>query len=39
MPSYRINLLPKRYNEHLLRPTKQTLEENNEVMKKLILIQ
>ena len=39
LPSYRINCLPERYNEHLLRPTKLTLEENKKVMKKLNLIQ
>ena len=31
--------LPERYNENLLLPTKQTLEENTEVMKKLNLIE
>ena len=39
IPSYRIDYLPERYNENLLLPTKLTLEENNEVMKKLNLIQ
>ena len=39
IPSYRINYLPERYNENLLLPTKLTLEQNNHVMKKLILIQ
>ena len=39
IPSYRINYLPERYNENLLLPTKLTLEENNQVMKKLNLIQ
>ena len=38
-PSYRINYLPERYNENLLLPTKLTLDENNQVMKKLNLIQ
>ena len=38
-PSYRIDYLPERYNENLLLPTKLTLEENNQVMKKLNLIQ
>ena len=38
IPSYRINYLPERYNENLLLPTKLSLEENNEVMKKLNLI-
>ena len=35
IPSYRINYLPERYNEILLLPTKLSLEENNQVMKKL----
>ena len=39
IPSYRIDYLTERYNENLLLPTKLTLEENNEVMKKLNLIQ
>ena len=39
IPSYRINYLPERYNENLLLPTKLTLEKNNQVMKKLNLIQ
>ena len=39
IPSYRINYLPERYNENLLLPTKLSLEENNQVMKKLNLIQ
>ena len=39
IPSYRINYLPERYNENLLLPTKLSLEENNEIMKKLNLIQ
>ena len=38
-PSYRIDYLPERYNENLLLPTKLTLEENNQIMKKLNLIQ
>ena len=37
--SYRIDYLPERYNENLLLPTKLSLDENNEVMKKLNLIQ
>ena len=37
--SYRINYSPERYIENLLFPTKLTLEQNNEVMKKLNLIQ
>ena len=39
IPSYRIDYLPERYNQNLLLPTKLTLEENNQVMKKLNLIQ
>ena len=38
-PSYKIDYLPERYNENLLLPTKITLEQNNQVMKKLNLIQ
>ena len=39
IPSYRIDYLPERYNENLLLPSKLTLEENNQIMKKLNLIQ
>ena len=39
VPSYRIDYLAERYKENLLLPTKLSLEENNEVMKKLNLIQ
>ena len=39
VPSYRINYSPERYNENLLIPTKITLDENNQVMKKLNLFQ
>ena len=39
IPSYRLDYLPERYNESLLLPTKLSLDENNEVMKKLMLIQ
>ena len=39
LPSYRISYLPERYNENLLLPTKLTFEQNNQVMKKLNLIQ
>ena len=39
IPSYRINYLTGRYNENLLLPTKITLEENIQKMKKLNLIQ
>ena len=37
IPSYKINNLPERYNESLLKKTKLTLKENNSVMKKLRL--
>ena len=39
IPSYRIDCLPERYNENLLLPSKLSLEGNNDVMKKLNLIQ
>ena len=39
IPSYRIDYLPERYNQNLLLPTDLSLDENNEVMKKLNLIQ
>ena len=39
IPSYRIDYLPERYNENLLLPTKLSLEQNNQVMKKLNLLQ
>ena len=39
IPSYRVDYLPERYNQTLLLPTKLTLEENNQIMKKLNLIQ
>ena len=39
IPSYRMDYLPERYNQNLLLPTKLTLDENNQVMKELILIQ
>ena len=39
IPSYWIDYLPERNNQNLLIPTKLTLEENNQVMKKLNLIQ
>ena len=39
IPNYRYNNLPERYNKNLLLPTKLTLDENNQVMKKLNLIQ
>ena len=35
IPSHRIDYLPERYNENLLLPTKLSLDENNDVMKKL----
>ena len=39
IPSYRLDYLPERYNQNLLLPTKLTLDENNQIMKKLNLIQ
>ena len=39
IPSYRIDYLPERYNENLLLPTKLTLGQNNQFMKKLNLVQ
>ena len=39
IPSYRSDYLPERYSENLIIPTNLTLEENNQVMKKIILIQ
>ena len=39
IPSYRISYLPERYNRNLLLPTKLTLEENNNLMKRQNLIQ
>ena len=39
VPAYRIDYLLERYNENLLLPTKLSLDENNQVMKKLNLIQ
>ena len=39
IPSYRIDYLPERYNENLLLPSKLTLDESNQIMKKLNLIQ
>ena len=32
IPSYRIDLLPERYNENLLLSTKLSLEQNNKIM-------
>ena len=37
IPSYKINNLPERYNESLLKKTTLTMKENNSVMKKLRL--
>ena len=37
IPSYKINNLPERYNESLLKKTNLTMKENNSVMKKLRL--
>ena len=39
IPTYRINYSAERYNENLFLPTKLSLDENNKVMKELILIQ
>ena len=39
IPSYRIDYLTERYNENLLLPSELSLEQNNQVMKKLNLIQ
>ena len=39
IPSFRINYLPEKYNENPLKSTNITLDENNQVMKKLNLIQ
>ena len=39
IPSYKIDYLHQRNNENLLLPTKLTLEQNNEVIKKLNLVQ
>ena len=36
--SYRINRIPERFNKHPLRSTSLTLDGNNQVMKKLIII-
>ena len=37
IPSYKINNLPERYNEALLKKTELTMKENNSVMKTLNL--
>ena len=39
IPSYRIKYFPERFNQNLLLPTNLSLEQNNQVMKKLNLIQ
>ena len=39
IPAYRIDYLPERFNENLLLPTKLSLDGNNQVMKKLNLIE
>ena len=39
IPCYRIHYLPERYNQNLILPTELSLEQNNQVMKKLNLIQ
>ena len=38
IPSYRLNYITERYYENLLLSTKLTLDENNQVMKKMNLI-
>ena len=38
IPSYKIDNLPERYNESLLKKTNLTMKENNSVMKKLNII-
>ena len=35
IPSYRLDNLPERYNESLLKKTELTMKENKDVMKKL----
>ena len=35
IPSYRINNLPERYNENLLKKSQLTMDENDDVIKKL----
>ena len=37
IPSYRIDNLPERYNESLLKKTELTMKQNKDVMKKLNL--
>ena len=37
IPSYHINNLPERYNEALLKKTELTMNENDNVIKKLII--
>ena len=39
IPSYRLNYLQERYNQNLLLPSKLSLDENNQIMKKLNLLQ
>ena len=39
IPTYRIDYLPERYRKNLLLPTKVSLDENNQVTKKLKLNQ
>ena len=38
IPSYGINYLPERYSENLIRSTKLTLDENNQVIKEQNLV-
>ena len=37
VPSYRLDCLPERYNESLLKKTELSMKENKDVMKKLNL--
>ena len=37
IPSYRLDNLPERYNESLLKKTMLTMKENNSIMKKLLI--
>ena len=39
LPSYRIDYLPERYSQNLLLPTKLTLEENNKILKRVLIFQ
>ena len=37
IPAYKINNLPERYNESLLKKTELSMKENDNVMKKLLI--